>query len=261
MHWLYDVPDWALGILVVGATVALTVVLFIWTRRWRHAGTRFSNDAAGAVLNAVTLTYGIILALIAVASWDNYRAADTATEHEAAALLDLHRKVQGYPDPERPRFEARLRTYINSLLTDEWPALRRDEMSERTMHALDSLVHEWTVFAPDSRREALLQTSTLNSMDALLTARRERLAAGTAGLPGPLWVVVLVGAVITIGSMHVLRMENEGAHLLLTVSTAVMLGLVIFVIVVLDHPLWGTQGLGAEPIADVSRIIIGGAGH
>lgn len=51
-----------------------------------------------------------------------------------------------------------------------------------------------------------------------------------------------------------------GATVALTVSTAVMLGLVIFVIVVLDHPLWGTQGLGAEPIADVSRIL-GGAGR
>jgi len=72
--------------------------------------------------------------------------------------------------------------------------------------------------------------------------------------------VVLVGAVITIGSMHLLRMENDGAHLLLTVATAVMLGLVIFVIVVLDHPLWGKQGLGADPIAEVWRII-GGAGR
>jgi hypothetical protein len=255
VHWLYDIPDWLLGTLVVGGTIGVAIAGFVATRGWRQARTPLSNDAAGAALNAVSLIYGIVLALIAVAAWNNYTAASDATEREAAALTNLYRVVQGYPEPARQRLETQVGTYVGSLLADEWPAVQRGQTSVRTGRALDALVRGWAAFEPGAERERLLHSSTWHELDAVLDARRSRLTAGQAGLPGPLWAVVLLGAVITIGSMHVLRMQNERAHLVLTVATGTVLGLVIFVIVVLDHPLWGKQGLGPEPIAEASRMI------
>lgn len=255
VRWLYDFPDWVLGVLIVGAAVGLTVGAFLATRRSAHARTLRSNDVTGAILATLSVIYGIVLGLIAVAAWNNYAAANDAIGREASALTNLFNEFQGYPEPARQRLQARVRTYIDLLLTDEWPAVQRGRTSDRTIRARDSLIREWVAFAPEATREQLLHASTFRDLREFLDARRARLSAGETGLPGPLWVVVLVGAVIVIGTSCFLRMEDERAQLALTCAIAIVLGLVIFVIVVLDHPLWGKQGLRPDSIVEASRVI------
>jgi hypothetical protein len=254
MHWLYDIPDWLLAVLVVGAAVGLAIGGFLATRPLRaHA----ANDVAGAVLATVGLVQGILLALVAVAAWGNYTSAGEAAEREAAALADMFHHLDGYPEPMRQRLQGQLRGYLDLLITDEWPALQRDRSSERTARARDALAREWAVFEPNTAREQVLHAATTRELEAFLDARQARLAAGRAGLPGPLWAVALLGAALTIGCTYFFRMADERAQLLMTSIVAASLGLVIYLIVVLDHPIWGVQGLRPDPFLEVLRIVAG----
>ncbi|HEX3158712.1 MAG TPA: hypothetical protein VHQ45_09350 [Gemmatimonadaceae bacterium] len=259
MHWLYDIPEWLLAVLVVGAAVALSVGGFLAT----HALTRSlrahtANDVAGAVLATVGLVHGILLALVAVAAWGNYAATRDAAEREAAALANMFRHTEGYPEPARGQLRDRLRAYLHLVITDEWPALRRDGASARTAQARDALAREWATFDPRAGREQVLHAATARELEAFLDARQARLAAGQAGLPGPLWAVALLGAVLTIGCTYFFRMTDGRAQLVMTSTVAASLGLVIYLILVLDHPMWGTQGLGPDAFVEVAGVVGGG---
>jgi len=254
MFWLYDIPDWLLAILVVGVAVGLSIAGLLASRSLRG---RAANDVAGAVLGTVGLVQGVLLALVAVAAWNNYTAAGDAAEREAAAAANMFRQFEGYPEPVRQRLEARLRIYLQLIVTDEWPALRRRRSGARTIQARDALVREWVGFEPRTAREQVLYTATATELEQLLDARRSRLAAGQTGLPAPLWAVALLGAALTVGCTYFFRMEDERTQLLITSTVAASLGLLIYLILVLDHPVWGAHGLRPDVFVDVLHSIAG----
>ena len=252
MHWLYDIPDWLLAVLVVAVAVGLSIGGFFATRPLR---VRTSNDVAGPVLGTVGLVQGVLLALVAVAAWNNYTAAGDASEREAAAVANLFRQFEGYPDPARQRLEARLRAYVGLLVGEEWRALQRGETSVRTTRARDALAREWVNFEPRGSREQLLYSATGRELEELLDARRSRLAAGRAGLPGPLWAVALLGAALTVFCTYFFHMEHERTQIVVTSTIAASLGLLVYLILVLDHPLWGTYGIRPAVFVEALRFI------
>lgn len=254
MLWLYDIPDWLLAVLVVTVAVGLSVGGYFAARLLR---VNTSNDVAGAVLGTVGLVQGVLLALVAVAAWNNYTAAGNAAESEAAAVSNMFRQFEGFPDPARQQLEARLRTYVERLITEEWPALRRGEVSARTVEARDALSRELVAFEPRDEREQLLYAATAREMELFLDARQSRLAAGSTGLPAPLWAVALLGSVLTIGCTYFFRIEHERAQLLVTSTIAASLGLLIYLILVLDHPAWGAQSIKPDAFVDVFKSMTG----
>jgi hypothetical protein len=254
MMWLYDIPDWLLAVLVVGVAVGLSAAGLAATRPLRA---RVSNDVAGAVLGTVGLVQGVLLALVAVAAWSNYTAAGDAAEREAAAVENMFLQFEGYPQPARGLLEARLRAYLQLLVTEEWPALRRGQPDARTIQARDALAREWVNFKPRDAREQSLYAATARELEAFLDARRERLDAGQTGLPAPLWAVALFGAALTVGCTYFFRMDDERVHLLMTSVVAASLGSLIYLILVLDHPIWGAQGLRPDPFVEVLHFVVG----
>ena len=84
-------------------------------------------------------------------------------------------------------------------------------------------------------------------LDELLDARRMRLFHGQHGIGAVTWIIVLLGGVITLGFACFFSMERLRSQLLLTGMMGSMFGLMLFLIVAMDHPLWGS--LGVEPDA------------
>jgi Protein of unknown function (DUF4239) len=257
MYWLYDVPEWLLAPLVVAVIVALSLGGFVAARRVLPPQTNAENDVAAAVLATIGVVYGILLALIAVAAWNNYTDAGDATAREADALADMFRQFGGYPEPAQQRLRARVRDYVDVVLSEEWAAVQHQRVSERAMRLRDALAREWAGFEPRTERDRVLHDATGRELTAFLDARRARLASGRAGLPAPLWTVVVLGALITIGCTYFLRVEDERVQLLMISALAATLGLVIFLILALDHPLWGTQGLTPDAFLQVAPVIRG----
>lgn len=255
IQWLYDIPDWLLAVLVMGTLVVLSAAGVVATRPVRSRA--MTNDVAGAVLATVGLIHGILLALIAVAAWNNYTAASNAAEREAGALASMLRHADGYPEPARQRLQMRLRAYVELVINDEWPALRRGRVSERTIQARDALAREWVAFQPTSTHEQVLYAATARELKEFLDARQARLIAGRTGLPAPLWAVALLGSVLTIGCTYLFRVNDERMQHLLTAAVAAMLGLVLYVILVLDHPVWGVQGIKPDPFTSLWQFMLG----
>src|SRR4051794_453734 len=114
MYWIYDLPNWLLGVLTIVVCVGLSEAgLFAalpLTRRLLGGSDRY-NDVVSYFVAGVGVFYGLALGLIAVATWQDFTDVDGLVSKEAAALAGLYRDLDGYSQPLRGRLEGALRAY------------------------------------------------------------------------------------------------------------------------------------------------------
>jgi hypothetical protein len=70
-------------------------------------------------------------------------------------------------------------------------------------------------------------------------ARRERLLFAGEGLPTILWVVLILGGVITVCFTYLFGLENTLVHLLMVAALAMIISLSLFTVAALDYPFKG----------------------
>ena len=103
-------------------------------------------------------------------------------------------------------------------------------------------------FEPATEGQKIVHAEALRAFNELLEARSLRLDAvvGT-GLPGVMWVIVVVGAMISLSASFFFRVEDVRLHATLVTLLAAFIGLVIFMTFSFDRPFRGDLGLSAEP--------------
>src|SRR5262245_1599857 len=101
-YWIYDIPNWAGALIFCTAFLAFTwagiLLLRPCVRRWVGSQEDW-NEVMGYVLSTYGVFYGLMLGLIAVATYQNFADVDRTVGREASALGALYRDVSSYPDP------------------------------------------------------------------------------------------------------------------------------------------------------------------
>lgn len=242
MYWIYDLPNWLLGVLTVAVFVSLSLLgLFAsrpLMRRFLKASSEY-NDVVSYFFAGVGVFYGLALGLIAVATWGDFTDIDGQVSKEVAALAELYRDFDGYPGPLRGHLEATLREYTRIILEKEWPAHRRGETVEDGTLLIDGLENELMSFEPTKEREKIAHAEALHSLDAVIEQRSLRMQSVDSGLPASLWSIVLIGAVLSIVPTYLFWVENLGLHAVLVALLATFIALLVFLTAAMDNPFRG----------------------
>ncbi len=252
MLWLYHIPTWLLGVLVVSSFILLSSLGLILTRGLAKRKIAASdNDLANYFISAVGVFYALLVGLIAVAVWESYSSVEAIVTEEAVSISELYRDLEGYPDADRDRLRGLLRDYLHHVIEVEWPAQEWGEVHPDERRLVDKIVHQWVHFEPVTEGQKAIHAECLRELNVFLGCRRERIQAVDSHLPGLLWFIVLAGAVLTIGLTYLFWTDNRGLHLLLTGFLSTMIGLVIFVILALDRPLVGEVSVPPDSFREV----------
>lgn len=247
MHWLYDVPLWLLCTMFIACGVALAVAGVLLVRRLGWTMTSDDNGPAAALHAFIGVLYAVALALMVVAVQEDYGEVEAAVITEANAAGDMFRTLDAMGPASRAHLLGDLSGYVDSVVRDEWPASRHGRTSAATWRTVDELAREVHTFQPSTPVEERLHPELLEALDELLDARRVRLFLGEQGIGAVTWTVILVGGVITLGFACFFYMDRVRTQLLLTGMMGAMFGLMLFLLVAMDHPLWGD--LGVQPDA------------
>ena len=111
-------------------------------------------------------------------------------------------------------------------------------------------------FEPQDARQNILAAEAYRAFNDLTESRRARLNSVQNEMPGPLWVMVLAGAVICIAVSWFLHVQSFAVHFWMTVLFSSLLGLLIFLIAVLDNPYRGRLSVTPEPLERVYEQIM-----
>jgi hypothetical protein len=144
------------------------------------------------------------------------------------------------------------------VIDDEWPAMlhgRESELAARSLQQLRSVLLE--VEVPDART-ATVYDHMLDRMIELSEGRRSRLDLLPGALPPLIDLVLVVGAVITIGFTMFFAGRDVWVQSLMTGMLGLMINLVLLAAIELNYPFAGGVRVSAAPIEEVLRRFSGG---
>jgi hypothetical protein len=225
---------------VVVAVVGLVLVqrLVPTERRKQH------NDVAGFIYAVLGVSYAVLLGLVLVAVWEKWDAAETVATDEANELAGIFWFAHALPQPEGRHVQELVRSYARVVVEEEWPLMAQGRSSPKAWATLDELRGtilglKPTTDAKQTGYDQMRYEEMLVQLHDLGNARRERLLAAEQGLPPILWVVLILGGVITVFFTYLFGLENTLVHLLMVASLALIVSMSLFTVAALDYPFKG----------------------
>ena len=250
MGFLFDLPLILTGPALIVTLVGVSLTSLNWFRKHRLPGLRFGDgdvEFSAAMLASIMVFYGLATALTAVQVWEGYDKVKETTELEASTLATFYRDVSHYPEPSRTLMREQIREYTHQIIHESWPQQRRGVIPTEGMKYMDQLQSVLVRFEPATEAQKGLAIETLAAYDRMLEARRMRLDSVERKLPGILWLVIILGAFISLISAFYFPVHDERVHRVQVGLLAGFIGLVIFMILALDRPYRGDLGLKPRP--------------
>ena len=206
-------------------------------------GEKDPNTLVGLLLNAFALYYGVLLALLSIAVFANYDRAKDSIGGEASSIIVLYRGVSAYREPIRTSLMETLRRYLDEETGPGWSEQHRGEVSARGTLLVDELSRQLASFRPDRESgEGFVHQEALRAFGEFVERRRTRVQAAETSIPTVIWYVVLVGAVLNVFVLWLFNL-NRTSHFVLSGVLTVFIGLVVYMVAVLDQPFRGAHGL------------------
>jgi NADH:ubiquinone oxidoreductase subunit 6 (subunit J) len=206
------------------AVVGLVVVqrLVPPDRREEH------NDVAGFIYAVLGVAYAVLLAFVVIVVWQNYETAKTNVDTEANELAGVYFLSSQLPEPQRTHVQDLARRYARVVVEEEWSMMEQGQTSPRA----DSLLRQL-------RSKQVLYEGGLTRLHDAVDARRSRLLEVREGIPNLLWVVLVVGGVITVSFTYLFGLKSNLAHALMVAALTLLICAILFTIGEFDYPFSG----------------------
>jgi hypothetical protein len=241
-HTVVELSGVIAEVLVVAVIVACFVGLHaVLQRRLRTEVLRRHNDVAGYLFSAVGVLYAVVLGFIVVVVWQKYDQTIDTVEAEVDATANLYHVIDGYPAPVRAQIRTALRSYIDTVIRVEWPAMERgQDVPETALSQLEGIGFNVSTFAPANWKEFAAQQAAIADMQRLLDARRARVVRAQAIVPGVLWFALIAGALAMIVFCYIFGVENRPVQLVMTAILVGFIGILFVVIYEFATPFSGS---------------------
>ena len=205
-----------------------------------------SNEVVGNVLSCFGVFYGLLLGLIAVASYQNLSEVENNVAREVASLDALHQDVSTYPAPHGQNLRWLLREYCRYVFKYAWDDYSQGEVPLGEQTRISAFHERLLAFEPQSESEKIVHAETLRQFNVFLENHRLRENAVTAGIPAVMWYVVLIGAILNIALIWLFDMKFV-TQLFLGGILSFFLGMMIMLIGVMDRPFQGEVSVSSKP--------------
>jgi hypothetical protein len=228
----------SLVVALVGTT-ALAVLVMLAARRYAPAD-GFLRDPGSAVgvFGVLGVAFAVILAFVVFLAFEGYLRAGDGASREAVAVTQLARTTRLLPDPEGAELRGVLTCYARATVSDEWTQMAaggESALVEEWLARLESTVDD---IAVDSPRTEVALAHWLDQAAERREGRRARLLQADPAVPEAVWLLLLSGAVLTIGYMVVFANRRDRwwvqALMIGSVNLIVVAGLLV--VFILDRP-------------------------
>lgn len=246
--WIYNNPTWLWGTILVVIFTALSCGGLIVFHRMVHVGVRKAhNDLAGFTIAVIGVLYAVLLAFIAIATWESFSRASDLVEEESDYAGGIYLDTQGLPQAKGQPIRDAVERYVGVVINQEWPIQRTGKTPDQGWKPLRELNTAIATIQPQNLGEAVIESELLKAWNELYQTRSSRLTAVQGHVPGVVWWIVFFGAAITTGYTYFFGYQSFAMHLAMTATLAATLALVVVLIIALDWPFRGEISVGPEP--------------
>ena len=254
MYFRIYIPAGILGLILVGLLLlACHSGHYFFDRWYKRQDIEPNNDAGGIIFGALTLTYSLLLAFVFVAVWENYEELNFTIEKETDDLNSVLLHSAILPDSVQVPLNAAIKSYCETVVRQEWNiADGGDRSPTSTLHALRLLLFHVT--AENKMQENVLSLLD-NSLTNISNLRRERLSHTRAHVPKLVWMILVIGTVLVILFSYFLQLESDRLKRIFLSFLWIMIGMILFVVYMLDNPFIGSTQVSKAPYEEIIKIL------
>ena len=173
LYGIYELPTWLWGLLTVVffamASCAGLVLMRVWIRKHLRLSIDI-NEAVNGYFSGIGVIYGLLLGLVAVATWQNFDTASSLISKEAATVATLYRDVSNYPEPLKGELQSHLQNHVTYVIDKDWPAHQQGRVLAGGTLILFEFQRALMSFEPTSGGQTILHAETLRAFDNMVEA-------------------------------------------------------------------------------------------
>lgn len=233
-----------LGIGLVFLAMAVGGFLIWWVSRRSPEGSladRIPTNVYAVTAGAMSL----LAAFTFSAAFAEYTNAQQAVRAESSAILQMYRATSFMENPLQTTLRNDVLCYAQLVSTVEWQALAAGDTSpqvsvQQTMMAMDDALASKDGVKQAGNGFSVWETGNAN----LTTARQQRYAAADWNVPPIVYILIVVGSLITITSLFTFadRTKPGWGHVLVIIGPVFVAVASLVVIMFFDSPFIETPG-------------------
>jgi hypothetical protein len=241
------------GAMAMLGGLMLITALIQWGFRHRRIPT---DESMINYVQMITIFFGLLIGLVVVSLWQRQddAARNTVTEASQVRIIaDLSRSVNG----NKVTLEDALGDYVQSVIKKEWPMMLDGEQRELYLASpeLNSVRVAVMQFEPKNPTEEAATREMLSHYEQMLGARQQRLLDSQLDLPSVLRLSLLTGAAFIWACTFFIQSKHPLAQFWLSSMTVGYLFLLIYLILLLDHPFVGAWRVDYAPYEHVLETL------
>jgi hypothetical protein len=255
-YYLLQVPPYLLLFLTISAFAALGGLCTYLCRKFiRLRVLRSHNEVTGNIFACAGGLYSLLLAFVVFLVWDSFNDANQHANVEFGVAKGLYRDIQFYPDTAESRH---LKTvyinFIQKVVNEEYPALAElKPVPPDCYEAFNQVFEAVEQTHPDDPNLVNRCSEMFRHLNELSTDRSLRILDGGSWIPFEIWLPLLIGGFITLLFATMLDIENARFHILLTTLLGAFIGMVMYLIVILDYPFSGHMSIQPTGFLDILK--------
>jgi len=236
------------GLAIVGGGILAALLLVTATRRlFPAADLRDGHESTGTLLAIVGTLYAVLLGLVVVDAMVRFGKAAEYVQMESNCLADIFLLGNRIPEPHRARLRDLCRTYARQVVELEWPAMERARMSLEARTTALALAKSLDSFEPQTEAEKIVYPAILEQIRQLWDRRRDRAGSAEYGIPVVEWVVLIVGATVTVFLGGLFHVGSRRLQLVVTAMAALVIGLNLYLVCLFGYPFAGELSVSNRP--------------
>jgi hypothetical protein len=225
--------------IVAGVAIGVAALLYAVQVLIPHRIRQEHNDVAGFVYAVLGVLYAVMLGFVVVNEWESLEAVKSNTFTEANELGSLYWNARALPPAEGRALEKTTKDYANAVIDSEWSMMADGKSSAAATQLVYTMRDEINAIPTNTPRDQTIFDQSLTHVNNLAAARRARINESSESVPAILWVVLIIGSVLTVGYSFLFGLANFWSHVLIAAPLGVMAVLALIVIDQLNHPFGG----------------------
>ena len=240
---------WAALIVVAVAAAAIAAMLLV--RRRAPEGSYFEDgDRAAGVFGVLATGFAVLLGFVVFLAFQSFDTSRSGAETEAQIIVQEFETAQLMPPAVRGRFSGELVCYARSVVHQEWPRMEAGRLTDGYNPWGVAMFDTLKTVQPQSASEQAAYSKWLDQRTDRETARADRTHGAEGVIPTPLWIVLVLSAVMIFIFMLFFADSGERAIVQATMmgSVAVVITSTLLLLWFLDNPYSSGVG-GLRPFA------------
>lgn len=241
-NYIFQMSVLKVFILVSCLSIIISILAVFLVRRFIPIDLRYKdNPVIGNVSALISIIYGVLVGITALFLINNITFIDDAVQREASAVANIYRYSEWFKEPTRSVIQNETKRYLKHVIQAEWPAMRQGKsISNEGERMIDNIANEVRLYSQSQINNAQLAVLPImmDSIRNLYNARATRIHMTYSALNPEIWLVVLIGTLLTIGINYLFGM-NFYLHLISVSVAALMASSMVFLLATLDRPFQG----------------------